>query len=53
MIDLLPLIPNAAGEESKTRAMREGTEGTRVTRVPRPIRAPLNYAPVLQAIRPN
>ena len=25
MIDLLPLIPHAAGEESKTRAMREGT----------------------------
>jgi len=47
MIDLLPLIPHAAGEERKTRAMTEdteGTEGTRVTRVPRPIRARLNCA---------
>lgn len=41
MIDLLLLIPHAAGEERKTRAMREGT---RVTRVPRPIRAQLNYS---------
>ena len=53
MIDLLPLIPHAAGEERTTRAMREGTESTRLTRVPRPIRAHLNYAPVLQTIRLN
>lgn len=44
MIDLLPLIPHAAGEEHKARAMREGTKGTRVTRVPRPIRARMDYA---------
>ena len=44
MIGLLLLIPHAAGEERKTRAMREGTEGTRVTRVPRSIQAELNCA---------
>lgn len=44
MIDLLLLIPHAAGEERKTRAMREGTEGTRVTRAPRSISAQLNCA---------
>lgn len=43
MIDLLPLIPHAAGEEHKARAMREGTKGTRVTRVPC-IRARMDYA---------